>query len=169
MVGVGPEFERITMDPIRWVNSGAGAHVHQRLLDRVEEGFVERLEVSTSPSQEGSEGSISQIVSERDDGLDDIALGGHRRAATVPDLDNVRRHAGACSSNAVCRLRAILICVDPTQLDKKFVGREFDADFLAGLPTGVDPCGERGEFHTFCYRCPQFSTEIPVTGGVFVE
>ena len=34
---------------------------------------------------------------------------------------------------------------------------------------GVDPCGERGEFHTFCYRCPEFSTEIPVTVGDVVD
>ena len=66
-------------------------------------------------------------------------------------------------------LRAILTCVDPKQLDKKFVGREFDEQFLKELPPGVDPCGERGEFHTFCYRCPQFNTEIPVTVGDVVE
>ena len=52
-------------------------------------------------------------------------------------------------------LRAILTCVDPKQLDKRFVGREFDEQFLAELPESVDPCGERGEFHTFCYRCPE--------------
>ena len=46
--------------------------------------------------------------------------------------------------------------MDPKQLDKSFVGRQYDADLLAELPPGVDPCGERGEFHTFCYRCPKF-------------
>jgi diphthamide synthase (EF-2-diphthine--ammonia ligase) len=34
---------------------------------------------------------------------------------------------------------------------------------FAELPVGVDPRSERGEFHTFCYRCPEFSTDIPVT------
>ena len=66
-------------------------------------------------------------------------------------------------------LRAVLTCVDPKQLDKKFVGREFNADLLAELPAGVDPCGERGEFHTFCYRCPEIRTEIPVTVGEVVN
>ncbi len=66
-------------------------------------------------------------------------------------------------------LRAVLTCVDPKQLDKRFVGRKFDADLLADLPAGVDPCGERGEFHTFCYGCPRFSSEIPVTAGDVVE
>ena len=63
----------------------------------------------------------------------------------------------------------MLTCVDPKQLDKRFVGRQYDEKLLADLPAGVDPCGERGEFHTFCYRCPEFSTDIPVTVGDVVE
>jgi uncharacterized protein (TIGR00290 family) len=59
-------------------------------------------------------------------------------------------------------LQAALTCVDPKQLDARFVGRWFDADFLAELPAGVDPCGERGEFHTFCCAGPMFARPIPV-------
>jgi diphthamide synthase (EF-2-diphthine--ammonia ligase) len=66
-------------------------------------------------------------------------------------------------------LGAVLTCVDPKQLDKRLVGREFDAGLLAELPSEVDPCGERGEFHTFCHRCPEFSREIPVTVGEIIE
>jgi len=66
-------------------------------------------------------------------------------------------------------LRAILTCVDPKQLDNRFVGRPYDEALLAELPAGVDPCGERGEFHTFCYRCPEYPTEIPVTIGEIVH
>jgi uncharacterized protein (TIGR00290 family) len=66
-------------------------------------------------------------------------------------------------------LRAVLTCLDPKQLDKRFVGRHYNEQLLAELPADVDPCGERGEFHTFCYRCPQFNTEIPVTVGDVVE
>jgi len=66
-------------------------------------------------------------------------------------------------------IRAILTCVDPKQFSERFVGRQYDADLLAELPAGVDPCGERGEFHTFCYRCPEFKSEIPVTTGEIVE
>ena len=86
-----------------------------------------------------------------------------------PDLDDGRGHARPGSSNAGGRSRAVLTCVDPKQLDKRFVGRQFDEKLLAELPAGVDPCGERGEFHTFCYRCPEFNTEIPVTVGDVVE
>jgi uncharacterized protein (TIGR00290 family) len=66
-------------------------------------------------------------------------------------------------------LRAVLTCVDPKQLDERFSGRQYNEKLLAELPAGVDPCGERGEFHTFCYRCPEFNTEIPVTVGDIVE
>jgi uncharacterized protein (TIGR00290 family) len=62
-------------------------------------------------------------------------------------------------------LRAVLTCVDPKQLDHDFAGREFDDDLLAELPATVDPCGERGEFHTFCYAGPMFSAPIPVCVG----
>jgi uncharacterized protein (TIGR00290 family) len=52
--------------------------------------------------------------------------------------------------------RAILACVDTTQLAAEFCGREFDAALLADLPPTVDPCGERGEFHTCVYDGPIF-------------
>ena len=62
-------------------------------------------------------------------------------------------------------LRAVLTCVDPKQLAESFVGREYDETLLADLPPGTDPCGERGEFHTFCYGGPMFSSQIPVQVG----
>jgi uncharacterized protein (TIGR00290 family) len=62
-------------------------------------------------------------------------------------------------------LRAVLTCVDPKQLDPSFVGKWFDGDFLAELPAGVDPCGERGEFHTLCCAGPMFARPIPVCVG----
>lgn len=66
-------------------------------------------------------------------------------------------------------LRAVLTCIDPKQLPEPFVGREYDETLLADLPPGVDPCGERGEFHTFCYGGPMFSSEIPVQVGETVS
>ncbi len=78
----------------------------------------------------------------------------------TPDLARQMLDAG---------LRAALTCVDPKQLSKMFVGRAFDADLLAEIPAGDDPCWERGEFHMFCYRCLEFSTDIPVTVGDEVE
>jgi len=66
-------------------------------------------------------------------------------------------------------LRARITCVDPKQLDRRFGGREFDAALLEDLPPGTDPCGERGEFHTFAYDGPMFSRPIPIDTGVTVE
>jgi diphthamide synthase (EF-2-diphthine--ammonia ligase) len=59
--------------------------------------------------------------------------------------------------------------VDPRQLDKSFVGREFNHDLLADLPASADPCGERGEFHTFVHAGPMFETPIPVRVAEVVE
>ena len=66
-------------------------------------------------------------------------------------------------------LHARLTCVDPKQFPGSFVGREFDSRFLADLPAGVDPCGERGEFHTFAYDGPMFRHPIAVRVGETVE
>lgn len=55
---------------------------------------------------------------------------------------------------------ARVVCVDTTQLDPAFAGRAFDSRLLADLPPSVDPCGERGEFHTFVSDGPQFSEPV---------
>jgi diphthamide synthase (EF-2-diphthine--ammonia ligase) len=62
-------------------------------------------------------------------------------------------------------LRAKLTCVDTSKLDRSFVGREFDETLLADLPAAVDPCGERGEFHSFVYAGPILKTAIPISLG----
>ena len=62
-------------------------------------------------------------------------------------------------------LRATLTCVDLKQLPASFAGRDYDETLLAELPVGVDPCGENGEFHTFCHAGPMFSSEIAVRPG----
>lgn len=66
-------------------------------------------------------------------------------------------------------LQAILTCVDPKQLPESFVGRSYDAQLLSQLPQGVDPCGEHGEFHTFCFAGPMFNSNIEVRTGETVS
>lgn len=66
-------------------------------------------------------------------------------------------------------LSAHLTCVDPRQLDRAFAGRRFDRELLAALPRHVDPCGERGEFHTFASAGPMFCADVPVRVGEIVE
>jgi uncharacterized protein (TIGR00290 family) len=59
-------------------------------------------------------------------------------------------------------LRATLACVDCATLPSDFAGREFDAQLLRDLPKGVDPCGERGEFHSFAWDGPMFAQPVPI-------
>jgi uncharacterized protein (TIGR00290 family) len=61
--------------------------------------------------------------------------------------------------------RAILTCVDTEQLGAEFAGREFDGTLLEELPDSVDPCGERGEFHTCVYAGPIFRQPLVVQIG----
>jgi uncharacterized protein (TIGR00290 family) len=56
--------------------------------------------------------------------------------------------------------KAILVCINAAILDESFAGRIIDKNFISDLPAGVDPCGENGEFHTFCYDGPIF--KVPV-------
>jgi Predicted ATPases of PP-loop superfamily len=62
-------------------------------------------------------------------------------------------------------LRAKLTCIDTTQLDATFAGQEFDREFVTQVPDSVDPCGERGEFHSFVYAGPMLNSVIPVSVG----
>ena len=66
-------------------------------------------------------------------------------------------------------LKAILTCVDTKQLAADFAGRAYDRAMLADLPPDVDPCGERGEFHTFCFDGPMFRAPIPVRVGAVIR
>jgi uncharacterized protein (TIGR00290 family) len=62
-------------------------------------------------------------------------------------------------------LEAHVTCIDPRKLPGRFAGRRFDAALLAELPTGVDPCAENGEFHTFACAGPMFRHPIAVDVG----
>jgi uncharacterized protein (TIGR00290 family) len=60
---------------------------------------------------------------------------------------------------------ARIVCVDTTQLNGTFAHRVFDDSLLADLPPGVDPCGERGEFHTFVSDGPGYDGPVEYTVG----
>lgn len=63
---------------------------------------------------------------------------------------------------------ARVVCVDTEQLSPEFAGRSYDAAFLAELPAAVDPCGERGEFHTFVLDGPAFAAAVRCHVGATV-
>ncbi|TET16298.1 MAG: diphthine--ammonia ligase [Dehalococcoidia bacterium] len=64
--------------------------------------------------------------------------------------------------------KAVITCVDSNVLDRGFVGRVFDGQFLSELPGTVDPCGENGEFHSFVYDGPIFRERIAHRKGKVV-
>jgi uncharacterized protein (TIGR00290 family) len=66
-------------------------------------------------------------------------------------------------------VEAHLVCVDLKKLPARFAGARFDADLLDDLPTGTDPCGENGEFHTFVSAGPMLGGRIAINVGGTVE
>lgn len=106
--------------------------------------------------------------------LDDVrAYREHSLAATGirPLFPLWERPTGQLAHEMIASgIRAVLTCVDPMRLPASFAGRAFDDQLLADLPPDVDPCGERGEFHTFVWDAPGFTSPIDVwTGEVVVR
>ncbi|MEM9362418.1 MAG: diphthine--ammonia ligase [Bacteroidota bacterium] len=56
--------------------------------------------------------------------------------------------------------RAVVICINNSKLNKSFLGKELSMEFLNSLPKDVDPCGENGEFHSFCFDGPIFKYPV---------
>lgn len=69
----------------------------------------------------------------------------------------------------VTTYRATVVAIDRSTLGREAVGRPYDRSFLADLPPGTDPAGERGEFHTFVHDGPLFETAVEATRGRTVE
>ena len=62
-------------------------------------------------------------------------------------------------------LRAIITCIDPKQLSAEFSGQVYDSSFLTQIPDSIDPCGEKGEFHSFAYDGPMFKDRVNICVG----
>ena len=62
-------------------------------------------------------------------------------------------------------LETVIVTTTADVLGREFIGRRIDAKLVADLPEGVDPCGENGEYHTFCYGGGMFRTSVPFTLG----
>jgi len=119
----------------------------------------------------------------RDDDVDTVAFGDlfleDVRAYREKNLNKVGMHArfpiwgiptGDLSREMVSNgLRAVIVSLDPKVLDRSFAGRIYDETFLADLPAGIDPCGEKGEFHTLVYAGPMFDEPLDIEVGEIVE
>jgi uncharacterized protein (TIGR00290 family) len=62
-------------------------------------------------------------------------------------------------------LRAMLTCIDTRALPEEFAGSELTLDLLEAMPASIDPCGENGEFHSFVFDGPMFSSLINIEMG----
>ncbi len=61
--------------------------------------------------------------------------------------------------------KAIIVSVRKDVLGKEWLGRKLDADFLKDLKkinNEIDPCGEKGEFHTLVTSGPNFKKRIDI-------
>jgi len=58
------------------------------------------------------------------------------------------------------QFKTVICCTNDGYLGEEWLGREIDSTFVNQLPKTVDPCGENGEFHTFCYDGPLFKQKI---------
>lgn len=63
------------------------------------------------------------------------------------------------------KFKTITCCVNDAYLGEHAVGTDITKTFIDQLPSNVDPCGENGEFHTFCYDGPIFNTPVKFTVG----
>lgn len=76
---------------------------------------------------------------------------------------------GLADAMITAGLRARVVTLDPAKLPRGLCGARFDRQFLKALPDGIDPCGERGEFHTVVTDAPGFRTQIDVVLGETIE
>nr|WP_298995256.1 diphthine--ammonia ligase [uncultured Allomuricauda sp.] len=61
--------------------------------------------------------------------------------------------------------KAVIVCINNSKLDKSFLGKELSLELMDTLPEDIDPCGENGEFHTFCFDGPIFKHPVAIELG----
>ena len=76
---------------------------------------------------------------------------------------------GLAQEMLVQGVKAVITCVDPAQAPRSIAGRWYDEALLSELPPDIDPCGEKGEFHTFVVDGPGFAHPLDVGVGEVVE
>lgn len=61
--------------------------------------------------------------------------------------------------------RTITCCVNDAYMGKHRVGEEITQEFIKTLQNNIDPCGENGEYHSFCFAGPIFKIPIKFKVG----
>jgi uncharacterized protein (TIGR00290 family) len=66
------------------------------------------------------------------------------------------------------KFKTVLCVVNQDCYERGLLGKTIDPGFIEQLPTGTDPCGERGEFHTLVFDGPIFRKQIYLESGIIV-
>lgn len=96
---------------------------------------------------------LEDLKQYREDQLATIGMKAHFPLWNRPTLNVIEEFINS-------GFKAVVVSINNEVLDKSFCGREIDKSFVKDLPRNVDPCGENGEFHTFCYDGPIFKKPI---------
>jgi uncharacterized protein (TIGR00290 family) len=116
----------------------------------------------------------------RGDGFTGVVLGDidlvdvrawYEERVTAAGLKHVEPIWGAPPSSLLSEFvtgggRAVVTCVDLSRLDRSWLGRIIDERFVEEIgSTGIHPCGENGEYHSFVYAGPLFAEPLRWTPG----
>jgi len=141
---------------------------------------IEEVFISKSSSNEEYESKMREVLTKfRQDGISSVVFGDifleEVRKYREDNLSKLGMEgifpiwgedtAELVRSFITLGFQAVVTCVDSKVLDKRFVGRTLDENFLAELPSNVDPSGENGEFHSFVFDGPIFKQRITYTLG----
>lgn len=176
ITSVNKDFERVTMHGLR-------LELLQRQLDQLNIP-CDKIELSEKTSMKEYEEMMRQkLESLKGEGYEYAAFGD----IFLEDLKEYReKQLSSFGIKAVFPIwkentkellrdfiqlgfKTIVVCINGSKLDKSFCGRVIDESFINDLPDDVDPCGENGEFHTFCFDGPIFNNPIPFQKGDLVK
>jgi uncharacterized protein (TIGR00290 family) len=144
---------------------------------------ITKVKLAASPNDEVYKNAMQQTLSKlKEEGIDTAAFGD----IFLEDLKIYReQQLTQVGFNAIFPLwkkdtkelvnmaetagiEAIIVCVNDKYLAKEFLGRKIDKHFLDDLPANADACGENGEYHSFVYNAPFFSSPITISKGEIV-
>ena len=164
-------------------NKTAGHKIKEAVLDRqaIQTGLpLRKMWVNELPDNNEYENQLLSIYAQlRSEGIRTVIYGDIflqdiktyreellKRAGMKPMFPLWQMDSRMLMTNFVeSGFKAITCSIDTSILDESFLGKELNAQFLENLPEVVDPAGENGEFHTFCFDGPVFNKAVRFETG----
>jgi uncharacterized protein (TIGR00290 family) len=90
------------------------------------------------------------------------------RAAGFDHLEPLWGEDPATLANEVVErgYEAVITCIEDATAKPEWLGQTLSQPLLQSFAaTGIDVCGERGEYHTFVVDGPLFTSRVPITTG----